>query len=100
LEITQSPCGSSNTSEVSKNSGSFEDSKDQMKKTLKTKHSLRREASRLHIYEDPLEIQGLHRKEIITKLMDVQGQTRAEFQRTVRGSIEHCSCRSLLIWEP
>ncbi|GKD69285.1 retrovirus-related pol polyprotein from transposon TNT 1-94 [Tanacetum coccineum] len=36
---------------------------DQMKKTLKTKHSLRREAPRLHKYDDPLESPGLRVKE-------------------------------------
>nr|GFA19862.1 retrovirus-related Pol polyprotein from transposon TNT 1-94 [Tanacetum cinerariifolium]GFA21006.1 retrovirus-related Pol polyprotein from transposon TNT 1-94 [Tanacetum cinerariifolium] len=59
LKISQSPGGSSDTSEESKNNGSFEDSERQMKNTLKTEHPLRREALRLHMYEDPPKSPGL-----------------------------------------
>ncbi|GKB56543.1 retrovirus-related pol polyprotein from transposon TNT 1-94 [Tanacetum coccineum] len=62
-EITQSPGGSSNTSEVFENSGSFEDSRRSMKNTQKTDHPPTREAPRLHRYEDPLESPGLQVKE-------------------------------------
>nr|GEV63572.1 retrovirus-related Pol polyprotein from transposon TNT 1-94 [Tanacetum cinerariifolium] len=54
LEITQSPGGSSDTSEGSENSRSFEDSRDQMKNTLKTEHPPRREALRLYRYTKSL----------------------------------------------
>ncbi|GKD08906.1 retrovirus-related pol polyprotein from transposon TNT 1-94, partial [Tanacetum coccineum] len=58
-EITQGPGGSSDTSERSKNNRSFKDSGRSYMKTLKTEHPLRREASRLHRYEDPPESPGL-----------------------------------------
>ncbi|GKB44148.1 retrovirus-related pol polyprotein from transposon TNT 1-94 [Tanacetum coccineum] len=70
-EITQSPGGSSDMSEGFENSGSLEIVEDHMKKTLKTEHPPRREAPRLHMYEDPLESPGLQ-KEGITKLVDVR----------------------------
>ncbi|GKB17090.1 retrovirus-related pol polyprotein from transposon TNT 1-94, partial [Tanacetum coccineum] len=47
--------GSSDTSEGSKIVGASRIVEDQMKNTLKTKHPTRREASRLHKYEDPPE---------------------------------------------
>nr|GEW96867.1 retrovirus-related Pol polyprotein from transposon TNT 1-94 [Tanacetum cinerariifolium] len=55
LEITQSPAGSSDMSEGSKNSRSFEDSGRSDENTLKMKHPTRQEAPRLHRYEDPPE---------------------------------------------
>ncbi|GJU42663.1 putative reverse transcriptase domain-containing protein [Tanacetum coccineum] len=58
-EITQSPDGSSYTSEGSKKSGSFEEVEDQMKNTLKTENPARREAPRLYRDEDPPESPGL-----------------------------------------
>nr|GEV17968.1 hypothetical protein [Tanacetum cinerariifolium] len=48
LEITQSPCGSSNTNEGSKIVGASRIVEAQMKKTLKKENSLRRKALRLH----------------------------------------------------
>ncbi|GKB42109.1 hypothetical protein Tco_0887051 [Tanacetum coccineum] len=54
-----SPGGSSDTSEGSEDSGSFEDSEDQMNNTLKTEHPPRREALTLHRYKDPPESPGL-----------------------------------------
>nr|GEU64543.1 hypothetical protein [Tanacetum cinerariifolium] len=65
LEITQSLCRSSDTSEGSENNGSFEDSEDQIKKTLKMKHSPRREASRLHRkrYKARLVVKGFQQKQ-------------------------------------
>ncbi|GKD25669.1 hypothetical protein Tco_1231883 [Tanacetum coccineum] len=57
---------------------------DQIKNTLKMEHPPRREALRLHRYEDPPESPGLYQitiiKEGITNIMDVQGQRRAEWQ--------------------
>ncbi|GJV06414.1 retrovirus-related pol polyprotein from transposon TNT 1-94 [Tanacetum coccineum] len=62
IQKSQSPGGSSNTSEVSENSGSFEDSRRSIKNTLKTEHPPTREAPRLHMYENPLESPGLHKE--------------------------------------
>ncbi|GKA23439.1 retrovirus-related pol polyprotein from transposon TNT 1-94 [Tanacetum coccineum] len=58
-KITQSLGGSSDTSEGAKTVGPSRIVEDQMKNTLKTKHSPRREALRLHRYEDPPENPGL-----------------------------------------
>ncbi|GKA55815.1 retrovirus-related pol polyprotein from transposon TNT 1-94 [Tanacetum coccineum] len=58
-EITQSPGGSSDTSKGSKESGSFEDSENQMNNTLKIEHPPRKEAPTLHRYKDPPESPGL-----------------------------------------
>ncbi|GJZ61904.1 hypothetical protein Tco_0618041 [Tanacetum coccineum] len=81
---------------------------DQMKNTLNTEHSPRREAPRLHKYEDPSESPGLRgrrllpdvflsqnisKKEGITKIVDVQDDYN-------QVSLEYGSCKSLLMWEP
>ncbi|GKA09278.1 retrovirus-related pol polyprotein from transposon TNT 1-94 [Tanacetum coccineum] len=58
-EITQSPGRSSDKSEGSEDSGSFEDSENQMNNTLKTEHPPRREALTLHRYKYPPESPGL-----------------------------------------
>ncbi|GJW15276.1 hypothetical protein Tco_0019409 [Tanacetum coccineum] len=54
---------------------------DRMKNTLKTEHPLRREAPRLHRYEDPPESPGLRNKagkNASQRIVDVQGKGRAE----------------------
>ncbi|GJS54399.1 hypothetical protein Tco_0627761 [Tanacetum coccineum] len=67
-KITQSPGGSSDTSEGSKNSRSFKDSErsdeEYSKNTLKTEHPPMRKAPILHRYEDSPESPGL-RKEFV-----------------------------------
>nr|GEZ71778.1 hypothetical protein [Tanacetum cinerariifolium] len=59
-ETTQSPCGSSDM-RSSKTVGASRIVEDHMKKNLTTEHSLRKEASRLHMYEDPLESPRLYK---------------------------------------
>ncbi|GJZ50418.1 retrovirus-related pol polyprotein from transposon TNT 1-94 [Tanacetum coccineum] len=59
LAITQSLSGNSDTSEGSKIVGASRMVEDQMKKTMKTEHPLRREAPRLHSYKDLSESPGL-----------------------------------------
>ncbi|GJW45597.1 retrovirus-related pol polyprotein from transposon TNT 1-94 [Tanacetum coccineum] len=61
-KITQSPGGSSDTSEGSKNSGSFEDSGRSDEEDYKDEHPLRREAPRLHSYEDHRESGSVWKK--------------------------------------
>nr|GEW19845.1 retrovirus-related Pol polyprotein from transposon TNT 1-94 [Tanacetum cinerariifolium] len=63
-EITQSPGGSSNMSEGLKTVRASKIVEDQIKKTLKTEHSPRREAPRLHMYEDPPESPRLHKESV------------------------------------
>ncbi|GJY05529.1 copia protein [Tanacetum coccineum] len=63
LRYEESPGGSSDTSEGSENSRSFEDSGRSDEKTLKTEHSPRRKTLRLHRYEDPPESSRLQVKE-------------------------------------
>nr|GEX42779.1 hypothetical protein [Tanacetum cinerariifolium] len=91
-KITQSLGGSLDTSEGSKIVGASRIVEDEMKNTLKIEHPARREALRLHRCEDPPESPGIQkepdvflsqiisRKEGITKIVDVQGERRAEWQ--------------------
>ncbi|GJZ04411.1 hypothetical protein Tco_0537686, partial [Tanacetum coccineum] len=58
--LIESPGGSSDTSEGSKNSRASRIVEDQIKNTLKTEHPQRREAPRLHMYKDLPESPGLH----------------------------------------
>ncbi|GJX02681.1 hypothetical protein Tco_0188597 [Tanacetum coccineum] len=68
-EITQSLGGSSDKSEGPKIVGASRIVKDQMKNTLKMKHSPRREAPRLHRYEDPPENPGLRWAKLVRILI-------------------------------
>nr|GFB76393.1 retrovirus-related Pol polyprotein from transposon TNT 1-94 [Tanacetum cinerariifolium] len=82
LEITQSLGKSSDTSEGSKNNESFEDSEDQIKKTLKMKHSPRREASRLHRYKDPPESPWLYNESVQWKRAIIEKMVLLEKNQT------------------
>ncbi|GJZ70363.1 retrovirus-related pol polyprotein from transposon TNT 1-94, partial [Tanacetum coccineum] len=59
IQKSQSPGGSSDTSEGSKTVRASRIVEDQMKNTLKKEHPPRKKALRLHKYEDPLESRGL-----------------------------------------
>ncbi|GKE54164.1 hypothetical protein Tco_1489320, partial [Tanacetum coccineum] len=88
-KITQSPGGSSNTSEESENSRSFEESGRSDEEYSKDGASSNEGDFKTPQYEDPPEILGLHRKEGITKLVDVQSSMKSRI----------AARRSLLIWE-
>nr|GEY57424.1 retrovirus-related Pol polyprotein from transposon TNT 1-94 [Tanacetum cinerariifolium] len=80
-ETTQSPCGSSDM-RSSKTVGASRIVEDHMKKNLTTEHSLRKEASRLHMYEDPLESPRLpdiaHAVKVVRRFMSNPGREHWE----------------------
>ncbi|GJS73065.1 retrovirus-related pol polyprotein from transposon TNT 1-94 [Tanacetum coccineum] len=81
-EITQSPGGSSDTSEGSENSGSFKDSGRSDEEYSEDGASSREEASRLHRYEDPPESPELCKESVQWKKAIIEEMVSLEKNQT------------------